>query len=148
MNRLHQENRLTTDEYSVIFDALDEIELLRDRDEQLENLWEQLADIPIDPETECIEEPFLGWGVGISREEIWHWFDARHSKGVAYLLYGGAEDYVPETKRLYALKKNCIECESLDCRYNHNGECRFALVHERKPHITEDSGCSDYNFKE
>lgn len=148
VNRLHQENRLTTDENSAIFDALDEIELLRDRDEQLENLWEQLADIPIDPETECIEEPFLGWGVGISREEIWHWFDARHSKGVAYLLYGGAEDYVPETKRLYALKKNCIECESLDCRYNHNGECRFALVHERKPHITEDSGCSDYNFKE
>ena len=70
MNRLHQENRLTTDEYSAIFDALDEIELLRDRDEQLENLWEQLADIPIDPETECIEEPFLGWGVGISKDDL------------------------------------------------------------------------------
>ena len=41
-------------------------------------------------ETECIEVPFMGWGVGIHREEIWHWFDVRHSKGVAYLLYGSS----------------------------------------------------------
>ena len=32
----------------------------------------------------------MGWGVGIHREEIWHWFDVRHSKGVAYLLYGSS----------------------------------------------------------
>lgn len=88
VNRLHQENRLSSDEYSTIFDALDEIELLRDRDELLEDLWDRFGDVPMNPETECIEEAFLGWGPGIEREEIWHWFDKRHSKGVHYLLYG------------------------------------------------------------
>ncbi|MCI9258461.1 hypothetical protein [Acutalibacter sp.] len=23
------------------------------------------------------------------REDVWHWFDDRHSKGVSYLMYGG-----------------------------------------------------------
>lgn len=88
VNRLHQENRLSSDEYSTIFDALDEIELLRDRDELLEDLWDKFGDVPMNPETECIEEAFLGWGPGIHREEIWHWFDKRYSKGVYALLYG------------------------------------------------------------
>lgn len=88
INRLYQKNRITTSEYETIFEALDEFETLRDRDAELEELWERFGDITMNPETECIEEPFLGWGEGIHREEIWHWFDERHSKGVAYLLYG------------------------------------------------------------
>ena len=46
-------------------------------------MWASFADVPMDPETECIEEKFMGWEPGTSREEIWHWFDERHSKGVA-----------------------------------------------------------------
>lgn len=64
-------------------DELDKTE----RDRTLERLWEQFEDIPMNPETECIEEQFLGWWPGTKREEIWHWFDEQHSKGVAYLLY-------------------------------------------------------------
>lgn len=90
INRLHEENRLDNSDYSAVHDGLSEIEPLRDRDEALEELWEQFGDIPMNPETECIEVPFMGWGVGIHREEIWHWFDVRHSKGVAYLLYGSS----------------------------------------------------------
>ena len=81
VNRLHEENRLDNSDYSAVHDGLSEIEPLRDRDEALEELWEQFGDIPMNPETECIEVPFMGWGVGIHREEIWHWFDVRHSKG-------------------------------------------------------------------
>lgn len=92
INRLYQNNRLSTEEYETIFEALDEFETLRDRDAELEELWERFGDIPMNPETECIEEPFLGWGEGIHREEIWHWFDKRHSKGVYYLLYGGQDE--------------------------------------------------------
>lgn len=91
LNQLHQENRLNTTDYTTIFDALSEIETLRDRDEALEKLWAQLEDVPMDPITECMEAPFLSWGSGESREEIWHWFDQRHSKGIAYLLYGSIE---------------------------------------------------------
>lgn len=141
-------DRISTESYEAVHEGLTEIEMLRDRDEELENLWEKFGDIPMDPETECIEEPFLYWGSGIHREEIWHWFDQRHSKGVAYLLYGSAENYVAETKRLYALSKLCFECESRSCQYNHDGECRFALVHERKPRITEEDGCVDFEYNE
>lgn len=148
LNELNSGNRIDCRDYLTIFEGLDEIDTLLDRDKALEELWDQFADIPINPETECIEEKFLGWGPGISREEIWHWFDKRHSKGVAYLLYGGAEEYVPETRRLYGLKKLCFECESKDCQFNHGGECRFALVHERKPRINDVDGCIDYDYQE
>lgn len=86
LDELH--NSIPYDKYCTIHDGLTEIELLRDRDEELEELWERLGDIPMDPETECIEETFLNWPKGTHREEIWHWFDKRHSKGVYYLLYG------------------------------------------------------------
>lgn len=74
----------------TIKEGITDIEMLRDRDAVLEDLWSQFADVPMNPETECIEASFMGWGPGIHREEIWHWFDKRHSKGVAYLLYGEA----------------------------------------------------------
>ena len=135
-------------DYSVIFDALEEIEPLCSRDEELKELWAQFCGVPIDPDTECMGEPFLGFPAGTHREDIWHWFDERHSKGVAYLMYNGIEDYVPETRRLYGLKKLCFECESKDCQFNHGGECRFALVHERKPRINDIDGCIDYDYQE
>lgn len=135
LDEMYEGNRVCSSAYATIRDALTDIELLRDRDEVLEKLWAQLEDVPVDPDTECIEVPFLGWGVGIDREEIWHWFDQRHSKGVAYLLYYGTEDYVAETRRLYGIKKLCFACENRECRYNHSGECRYALVHEQKPPV-------------
>lgn len=89
IDQLYRENRLVEADYDALYDALCEFETLRDRDEILEELWAQFDDVPMSPKTECIESPFLMWGPGTSREEIWHWFDRRHSKGVPYLLYGG-----------------------------------------------------------
>ncbi len=91
IDQLYRENRLEEADYDALYDTLCEIETLRDRDEILEELWTQFGDVPMNPKTECIEAPFLSWGPGTSREEIWHWFDRRHSKGVAYLLYGSTE---------------------------------------------------------
>lgn len=56
-----------------------------DEDIRLEELWKKFGDIPMDPETECIEEDFLHFPAGTERMEIWHWFDEHHSVGVAYL---------------------------------------------------------------
>jgi hypothetical protein len=100
VDRLHEENRLDNSDYCTIHDGLSEIEPLRDRDEVLEELWEQFGAVPMNPETECIEEPFMGWGAGIHREEIWHWFDVRHSKGVAYLLYHININRTPEAEKV------------------------------------------------
>lgn len=57
------------------------------RDKYLEGLWDQFADIPMNPDTECIETQFFEFQAGTPREDIWHWFDKQHSKGVHYLLY-------------------------------------------------------------
>lgn len=87
-SRLNQENRIDYGEYSALMDGLEEIDTLRERDKILEDLWTEFGDVPMNPETECMEQPFLGFPAGTHREDIWHWFDERHSKGVAYLLYG------------------------------------------------------------
>lgn len=68
-----------------------EMKTLRERDAELELLWKQFEDVPINPDTEKIEEEFIGFPAGTDREDIWHWFDERHSRGVIYLILGGQE---------------------------------------------------------
>jgi len=63
------------------------METLTARDLRLEELWRMFGDIPMDPETETMGEPFLFFPAGAHREEIWHWFDERYSKGVARLMH-------------------------------------------------------------
>lgn len=102
-----------------------------ERDTKLEALWREFSNIPIDPETEGIEEEFHYFPIGTHREEIWHWFDERHSKGVYYLLY----------------RVNSPDCDSETCAFNSNGQCRFPLVSGRQPRL-HDNGCDDYYYKE
>ena len=54
-------------------------------DELLESMWDELEDVPID-ENECLDVDWQGWSKGTHREEIWHWFDEQHSKGVGWLM--------------------------------------------------------------
>ena len=49
-------------------------------------LWEDFGDIPMDPETECLEEAWHGFAVGTHREEIWHWFEETFHVSVAELM--------------------------------------------------------------
>lgn len=56
-------------------------------DVKVEKLWDEFTDVPMNPDTECIEEDFYIWPKGTFREDIWHWFDNNHSQGVYYLLY-------------------------------------------------------------
>ena len=133
-------------DYNEILFGLNEIESLEDRDSILEALWEQFGDVPMDPNTECLEEGFLHWPPGTHREEIWHWFDHRHSKGIGYLLYHDGIDRTDVISKMVYLRQLCIECESVSCQFNYDGECRFPLVHERAPRITDTDGCIDYDY--
>lgn len=135
-------------DYEIIYDALNAIDTLRDRDNELEELWEQLEDIPMDPETERTEKKFLDFPAGTDREDIWHWFDERHSKGISYLLYRDGFDRTDKLSKMVYLMQLCQECESASCGFNHGGECRFPLVHERKPRINDVDGCIDYDYSE
>ena len=38
-----------------------------------------------------------------------------------------------------------IDCDSQECAYNHNGECRFRYVKRRDPKIDDERGCGDYS---
>jgi len=64
-------------------------EILSIKDKEAETLWMELEDIPFD-ETELggliIAQNWLHFEKGTEREEIWHWFDEKHSQGVHYLL--------------------------------------------------------------
>ena len=57
-------------------------------DSEVEELWRSREDVPMNPDTERMEKPFLIFPAHTGREEIWKWFDKHHSKGIAYLLYG------------------------------------------------------------
>lgn len=143
-----EKGTLDRKEIATLLDALTDIDTLAERDKYLEELWADFGDVPMDPDTEKLEANFHIFPAGTDQEDIWHWFDERHSRGVAYLLYSGAEDYVSETKRLYGLSKFCNDCDSLDCQFNKDGACRFALVHERGPAINDDGGCLEYCFRD
>lgn len=88
LDEMHRNNRIDYAEYSLLWDALNEIESLSERDAALEDMWRDFGDVPMSPETERMEQPFMRWPANTPREDIWHWFDERHSEGVAYLLYG------------------------------------------------------------
>lgn len=69
------------------------LDVLRERkDETLSELWKELGDVTIDPKTECITQDWYDFKAGTPREDIWHWFDEMHSKGVVYLMYGRETD--------------------------------------------------------
>lgn len=80
---------------------------LKCRDERLEHLWARFHDVPIDPDAERIDEPFLHWVPGVHREDIWAWFDQRYSKGIVGLLYPGTD--AREAELLYKIKQSCTE---------------------------------------
>lgn len=60
------------------------------RDAVLEQMWDELRDVLFDDHEHgdmTLAEDWAGFPAGTEREEIWHWFDDFHSKGVYYLLY-------------------------------------------------------------
>ena len=124
-----------------------EMDTLKQRDEILLKLWQDFADIPMNPETECIEEDFMCFPAGTDREDIWHWFDERYSKGISDLLYSDGMDRTVEIARLCYLKQLCDDCESDWCAYNSDGLCKFALIHGRKPEWSDHEGCVDCAVK-
>lgn len=54
-------------------------------DKKLEFLWKEFGDILVDNDGGICND-FLGFERGTHWEEVWNWFDERHSKGVAYLI--------------------------------------------------------------
>lgn len=139
------------DEYNYIEAYMEEqsaghMDTLEERDRKLERLWAELEDVPMNPDTEEIEEQFLHFPVGTNREEIWEWFDERHSKGVAYLMHvGEAKDR--EVAQALHLISLCTECDSEHCAFNPEGICKLPFVTGEAPRLSDD-GCDDFCYKD
>ena len=108
------------DEYAYYEAYLNEqrakaIPTLKERDKRLERLWAEFGDVPMNPETEEIEAPFLCFPAGTNREEVWEWFDERYSRGVAKLLLVG-EPKDREVAQALFLTSLCCECDSEHCQ--------------------------------
>jgi len=48
----------------------------------------EFGDVPMDPDTECIEEKWNEFPAGTHREEIWTWFEETYGVSVAKDLMG------------------------------------------------------------
>ena len=72
---------------------------------RVKDLWSSLADVSIDPETECLTHPWSDFCVGTHREEIWHWFELEFNVSVAEQLLGH-EDEVWDGKNRFLIVKN------------------------------------------
>lgn len=71
-------------------------------DAEIEKLWDELEDVPID-EDECLDVDWHSWSKGTHREEIWHWFDEHHSKGVGWLMNERETKYQGGIKNVYSI---------------------------------------------
>lgn len=54
----------------------------------IKELWAAFGDVPMDPQTECIEEEWNHFPAGTFREDIWHWFEREFGVSVAEDLMG------------------------------------------------------------
>ena len=54
----------------------------------VEDLWIDFGEVPINPETEEIEESWRHFIPGTQREDIWHWFEEQFDISVAEDLMG------------------------------------------------------------
>lgn len=56
-----------------------------------EQLWDMLADIPIDDDAQYIEQDFLHFDEGTELVEVWHWFEHYFCVSLGEYMYGKLE---------------------------------------------------------
>lgn len=144
--RLCTEGKMDWTDYSNVFDAIYEIDTLEERDAELEDLWERLADVPVDPKTEQLEASYLHFPAGTGKMDIWAWFDRRYSKGVAHLLYRDGGDNTVKASELLFRSQLCTECDSGGCIFNPEGICMAPFLTGSAPRLHND-GCYDFCHK-
>ena len=65
------------------------VDVVKEKDKQIEELWRELSDIGIYENEEkviCIDEDWHQFFRGTELEDIWYWFDDQHSKGLGWLM--------------------------------------------------------------
>ena len=74
----------TEDDWNLIESACDEAGFYRKENiQKAKELWGEFGDVPMNPETECIEVDWHGFPAGTKREKIWYWFEDEFNVSVA-----------------------------------------------------------------
>lgn len=72
----------------LIQERIENLKSPKEVDNFLSALWEEFANVPVDEDSDNIEDSFYIWKIGTGKLDIWHWFDDNHSLGLAVGLMG------------------------------------------------------------
>lgn len=119
---------------------------LRERDALLEEQWKRFKKIPVNPDTEKLEKPFMDFPAGTDRLTIWKWFDERHSKGASYLMQNSQRRHTGEYM-IRHWEKFRTECHFEDCAWYTKDGCTLPIyTHGYMPMLYHaGSQCFDYD---
>lgn len=65
--------------------ALDKFQSIKWYDPSIRQAWAALEDVPVNGDTECLEQDFLWFPVGTDKADIWGWFNRNYSRGIRAL---------------------------------------------------------------
>ena len=74
------------------------------RAQYIKDLWLDFGNVPMNPNTECIEEEWNGFAAGTHREKIWEWFEETYGVSVAKDLMGLQEEMIMAKMRIMVVK--------------------------------------------
>lgn len=119
---------------------------LKERDALLEEQWKRFKNIPVNPDTEKLEKPFMDFPAGTDRLTIWKWFDERHSKGASYLMQNSQRRHTGEYM-IRHWEKFRTECHFEDCVWYTKEGCILPIyTHGCMPMLYHaGSKCFDYD---
>lgn len=119
---------------------------LKERDALLEEQWKRFKKIPVNPDTEKLEKPFMDFPAGTDRLTIWKWFDERHSKGASYLMQNSQRRHTDEYM-IRHWEKFRTECHFEDCVWYTKEGCTLPIyTHGCMPMLYHaGSKCFDYD---
>lgn len=120
---------------------------MTERCKKVEELWEELGDFSFnenaDGELE-LAEGFHIFPKHTTREDIWHWFDEEHPKGVAYLLYEYKKE---QEEKTFDLEEIRVKMDVYMKRNNFES-IDEAIEHLRDMLEEEDMDCQIYEVEE
>ena len=77
---------ITSDDLEIIKSRGLEDSFINWKETYIKDLWEEFGGVPMNPDTEEIEEPWKQFLPGTHREDIWHWFEEQFNISVAKLM--------------------------------------------------------------
>lgn len=85
----------------------------------VKDLWDDLGDVPMNPETEEIEQQWRHFPPGTFREDIWHWFEEEFDISVAEIITSSIKDLDTALQALYDAARNVLYRAPTEAKDNH-----------------------------